>query len=41
VAVTEADILLETTEGKGKKAITQQLLIPFNNIKTTTVQIKF
>ena len=41
VAVTEADILLETTEGKGKKAVTQQLLIPFANIKTTTVQIKF
>jgi len=41
LAVTEADILLETTEGKGKKLVTQQLLIPFNNIKTTTVQIKF
>jgi ribosome maturation factor RimP len=41
IAVTEADILIETTEGKGKKMVTQQLLIPFNNIKTTTVQIKF
>ncbi len=41
VAVTEADILLEHTEGKGKKAVTQQLLIPFSNIKSTTVQIKF
>jgi ribosome maturation factor RimP len=41
VAVTEDDLLLETTEGKGKKALTQQLLIPFSNIKTTTVQIKF
>ncbi len=39
--VAEADIIIEQTEGKGKKAITQQLLIPFNNIKTTTVQIKF
>jgi ribosome maturation factor RimP len=41
VAVTENDILLEHTEGKGKKAVTQQIIIPFNNIKTTTVQIKF
>ncbi|RTL54255.1 MAG: ribosome maturation factor [Sphingobacteriales bacterium] len=41
LAVTEQDILLEQTTGKGKKAITQQILIPFTNIKTTTVQIKF
>jgi len=41
IAVTEADILLEHTEGKGKKTVTQQLLIPFSNIKSTTVQIKF
>jgi len=39
--VTEEDILIQTTEGKGKKAVTQQLLVPFNNIKSTTVQIKF
>jgi ribosome maturation factor RimP len=39
--VAEADIILEHTEGKGKKAVTQQLVIPFENIKTTTVQIKF
>lgn len=39
--VTESDILIEQLTGKGKKAITTQLLIPFNNIKTTTVQIKF
>lgn len=39
--VAEADILLEHTEGKGKKAVTQQLVIPFNHIKSTTVQIKF
>ncbi|MBS1578218.1 MAG: ribosome maturation factor [Bacteroidetes bacterium] len=39
--VAEADIIIEFTEGKGKKAITQQLVIPFNNIKTTTVQVKF
>lgn len=41
LAVTDNDILLEQTIGKGKKATTQQVLIPFNNIKTTTVQIKF
>jgi len=41
ITVTDADILLEHTEGKGKKAITQQLVIPFNHIKSTTVQIKF
>ncbi|WP_298390067.1 ribosome maturation factor [Hydrotalea sp.] len=41
LAVTEQDILIEQTTGKGKKAITQQILIPFTNIKTTTVQIKF
>lgn len=39
--VAEADIIIEQSEGKGKKAITQQLVIPFMNIKTTTVQIKF
>ncbi len=41
VQVAEADIIIESIEGKGKKAVTQQLVIPFNNIKTTTVQIKF
>lgn len=41
LGVTEADLLLEHTTGKGKKAITEQLVIPFSNIKTTTVQIKF
>ncbi|MEI8073164.1 MAG: ribosome maturation factor [Bacteroidota bacterium] len=41
MAVTAEDILIQSTEGKGKKAVTQQLLIPFNNIKSTTVQIKF
>lgn len=39
--VAEADIIIEHTEGKGKKAVTQQLVIPFTNIKTTTVQVKF
>ncbi|MFP5042982.1 ribosome maturation factor [Parasediminibacterium sp. JCM 36343] len=41
LTVAETDIIVEHTEGKGKKAIVQQLVIPFNNIKTTTVQIKF
>ena len=41
LAVTEADITIEYTEGKNKKAVIQQLVIPFNNIKSTTVQIKF
>lgn len=40
-AVAEADIMLQCTTGKGKKAITEQVLIPFENIKSTTVQIKF
>lgn len=41
LSVTEADIVIEYTEGKNKKAVTQQLVIPFNNIKSTTVQTKF
>lgn len=39
--VAKDDIVIEHTEGKGKKAITQQVVIPFSNIKTTTIQIKF
>jgi ribosome maturation factor RimP len=41
LSATETDIIIEHTEGKGKKAVTQQLVIPFENIKTTIVQIKF
>jgi ribosome maturation factor RimP len=41
VQVAEADIIIEHTEGKGKKAVTQQLVVPFDNIKSTTVQVKF
>ena len=41
IEVTEQDITIEYTTGKGKKAETLQLAIPFENIKTTTVQIKF
>ena len=39
--VTEKDILIEWTEGKGKKAIVQTLLIPFDQRKTTIVQVQF
>ena len=41
LTVTEADITIEETTGKGKKAVIQQIVIPFDNIKTTTVQTKF
>jgi ribosome maturation factor RimP len=37
----EDGINLETVTGKGKKAETKQHVILFQNIKTTTVQIKF
>jgi len=39
--VSNDDIILEEIVGKGKKAETRQLVIPFSNIKTTTVQIEF
>lgn len=39
--VADSDIIIEETTGKGKKAVVQQVVIPFENIKTTTVQIKF
>jgi len=39
--VAEQDIILEITTGKGKKTEIQQLVIPFNKIKSTTVQVKF
>ncbi len=39
--VSNEDIIVEETTGKGKKAETKQLIIPFSNIKTTTVQIEF
>jgi ribosome maturation factor RimP len=41
VEVTGSDILLEQTTGKGKKAETHQFVIPFENIKSTTVQVQF
>ncbi len=39
--VNDVKIMLETITGKGKKAETKQHIIPFQNIKTATVQIKF
>jgi ribosome maturation factor RimP len=39
--VTESDIIFEQTTGKGKKAETHQLVIPFENIKKTIVQVQF
>ncbi|MDB5231009.1 MAG: ribosome maturation factor [Chitinophagaceae bacterium] len=39
--VAEQDIIIEVTEGKGKKKQVQQVVIPFGNIKSTTVQIQF
>jgi len=39
--VAESDIIIEWTEVKGKKATQQQLLIPFESIKSTIDQIQF
>jgi len=39
--VTDKDILIEWTAGKGKKATQETMLIPFENIKSTIVQIQF
>ena len=41
VAATEENIPVETTEGKGKKAVTKNMEIPFKDIKQTKVLIKF
>ncbi len=41
LGVTEDAITIGYTEGKGKKAVTQQLDIGFTDIKQTTVQVKF
>lgn len=40
-AVNEEAIDIEYTEGKGKKALTHQLTIPFQEIKQTKVLIQF
>lgn len=39
--VSEEEITLEFTEGKGKKAVQQQLQLPFSEIQQTKVLIKF
>ncbi|HRH58927.1 MAG TPA: ribosome maturation factor [Chitinophagaceae bacterium] len=41
VQVAEMDIIIEQIIGKGSKKETQQIVIPFNNIKTTTVKVTF
>ncbi len=41
IEVTTTDIIIETTTGKGKKAETHQHIIPFENIKSATIQIQF
>jgi ribosome maturation factor RimP len=41
LSVSEDSITIETTEGKGKKTEIKSVEIPFADIKTTTVQIKF
>lgn len=37
----ETDIVVETIDGKGKKAVTQQITIAFTTIKKAVVQIRF
>lgn len=39
--VTDTDIILETTTGKGKKAEVHQHIIPIEKIKSAVVQIQF
>lgn len=41
VDVTDDNILLEVTTGKGKKAVTEQKEIPLTQIKKAVVQIQF
>ncbi len=41
IAVSENDVTLKITEGKGKKEIIRDETIPFDQIKSTVVQIKF
>ena len=41
ISATETDIMVEEIRGKGKKMETFQHRIPFDNIKTTKIQIKF
>ena len=39
--VTDEDIIVEEIVGTNKRREVQQVVIPFSNIKTTTVQIQF
>ncbi|MBS1746604.1 MAG: ribosome maturation factor [Bacteroidetes bacterium] len=39
--VSADDILIEEKSGKGKKTEIKQIVIPFSNIKSTTVQTEF
>ena len=41
MVVTEKEIVLDEEKGKGKKKELVQHIIPFSEIKTTLVQIKF
>lgn len=41
IAATDTDIIIETTQGKGKKAVVQQVLVPLANIKKAVVQVQF
>ena len=41
LAATEEQIVIETTEGKNKKAVTTEIPVLFTDIKQTVVQIKF
>jgi ribosome maturation factor RimP len=41
IEVIEENCVIETIEGKGKKAITHQQTVAINNIKKAIVQIKF
>ena len=41
LSVTDENILVEEEKGKGKKKEVKQLTIPFSEIKTTKVMIKF
>jgi ribosome maturation factor RimP len=41
IGATETDIIVEEIRGKGKKMETLEHRIPFDNIKTTKIQIKF
>jgi len=41
ISVNEDQLEIEYTEGKNKKAVIKQLVIPFSDIKQVKVQIKF